>query len=479
MSGGGLAGGSSTNSNSSQQTQSDEQLDQNTRSALFQSGASRTGQLQDTSLTNINATQSVLPDYITGASQAVLGLGALAASQPYTPYRGARVAGFNDDDTASFDLVRNAEGVWEPSFDTATDVARSSAAFAPADVSTRLWDAGALAQYSSPYTNAVVDSSLALYDEGAAKRRNQQQMEIARTGAFGGGRHGVAEAEYDRGTALDRTNLSAGLRDQSFRTALGAFTSDEARRLAANQGNQQAGLANEARRLEASRALADYGTRRSALSYGDAEARSGIGALRRGQQQQVYDVAHQDYLEQRDWPVRQLNILKSALAGIPAPVSTVSGGYQVGNTRSIADQISDQIINEISNTARTTTGSSSSTGSQDSTTRQSPNVLGLAGGALSLALSDARAKEGIRQVGGLPDGTGLYSFRYRGGGEPMVGVVAQDLLLRPKTAKAVYRDPDGTLMVDYRALGLKMATLAEWNAKGVGAVKPVHGALAR
>ena len=91
-------------------------------------------------------------------------------------------------------------------------------------------------------------------------------------------------------------------------------------------------------------------------------------------------------------------------------------------------------------------------------------------GGLNLLLSDRRAKADIAEVDVLPGGIRLYAFRYRGDTAMRVGVIAQDLLADARYRSAVH-DVGGLYAVDYAALGLRMATLAEWRALGLAAVR--------
>lgn len=84
--------------------------------------------------------------------------------------------------------------------------------------------------------------------------------------------------------------------------------------------------------------------------------------------------------------------------------------------------------------------------------------------------SDRRLKRDIELLTQLADGTKLYSFRYLWSETVHVGLMAQDLLDDPQHARAVSKLPNGYFAVDYRRLGLQMATLEEWNASGVDTV---------
>ena len=68
--------------------------------------------------------------------------------------------------------------------------------------------------------------------------------------------------------------------------------------------------------------------------------------------------------------------------------------------------------------------------------------------------SDIQLKADITAVGVAPNGLPLYRFRYRGGEQYYVGVMAQDVLQRFPEAVGV--SPSGYLGVNYDALGLRM-----------------------
>ena len=109
---------------------------------------------------------------------------------------------------------------------------------------------------------------------------------------------------------------------------------------------------------------------------------------------------------------------------------------------------------------------------------QGAYIGGEAGGAWGLKtdatyypvvlVSDIRLKRDVALIGRLPDGLGLYRYRYVWGDTVYVGVMAQEVaLLYPK---AIVRDAsDDYLRVNYSRLGFKLMTLREWKAAHKGA----------
>jgi hypothetical protein len=79
--------------------------------------------------------------------------------------------------------------------------------------------------------------------------------------------------------------------------------------------------------------------------------------------------------------------------------------------------------------------------------------------------SDIRLKEDIVPLGRLGNGIGLYRFRYKGTDHTVyVGVMAQEV--QKIVPRAVSRDRDGFLRVDYDQLGIGFMTWNDYVARG-------------
>ena len=76
------------------------------------------------------------------------------------------------------------------------------------------------AEYTSPFQQQVIDTTLAEFDK---QRQVQQNQLAARTlgvpGAFGGGREGVQRAEFQAASDLNRSRLLADLQQRGFESA--------------------------------------------------------------------------------------------------------------------------------------------------------------------------------------------------------------------------------------------------------------------
>ena len=101
-----------------------------------------------------------------------------------------------------------------------------------------------MATYQNPYEEQVIQASLRDIGNQGLKAQNTLGAQAQRAGAFGGSRHGIAEAELAKATQQQMLDQSAKLRAQGFNTALGASQADLGRQLGA--AGQSAGMAGQA-----------------------------------------------------------------------------------------------------------------------------------------------------------------------------------------------------------------------------------------
>ena len=221
----------------------------------------------------------------------VYGAGRTLANQPFVPFTGARVAGFNPDQLRQFQATR---GLFETGmqFDPLSGIANLATQTTPSLLQTDL------SAYQSPFTQQVIDTSLSDLDRARQMAVGRDQDRAISAGAFGGSRSGVLEAETNRAFAEQAARTAANLRQQGFRQALGAAESDLSRSMADRRF--QAGLLGNVQAEQA---------RRLGLL-------SGIGRQQQGLQQRALDVPFQEFQRALAFGPQQLGLLSGA-AGSP------------------------------------------------------------------------------------------------------------------------------------------------------------------
>lgn len=93
----------------------------------------------------------------------------------------------------------------------------------------------AFRQFESPYQQAVRDATLQQFDQQQAARQQQISDQAVAAGAFGGGREGVQQAQYQNQSDMNRALLAAQLNQAGF---------TQANQLAAQGFGQQSQLAS-------------------------------------------------------------------------------------------------------------------------------------------------------------------------------------------------------------------------------------------
>ena len=253
-----------------------------------------------------------------------------------------------------------------------------------------------LQNYMSPYTNDVVNTTLAGFDENAGRTRAAQAAQMAATGSFRGSRAGVREGITEGELSRERAGTEAQLRDAAFNTGAGLSNQDAGRRQSASEANA---------RLAMETANARTAAEQSRLGL--------LGGL--GQTQ--YD---QDYARAQ----APLDLLKTQV-----------GLFAGLNPQSYFGQSS----------SGTSNGSSTS-----STSQGLGQTLGQAAQIASLFMSDRRLKRDIKEVGTDEHGHKWYDFRYLWSDTVHRGLMAQDLL---KTDPwRVVEMPSGYYAVNYAGL---------------------------
>ena len=151
--------------------------------------------------------------------------------------------------------------------------------------------------YMSPYQQQVIDASMADYDAQAAKSRLKLGAPAV-AGAFGSGRHGIAEAEFDALSNRGRTSILADLRQKGFQQASAARQQDLANQQAIS--NQQVGLGR-------------YATE---FGRGQIQGLGGLGATQQAQNQAILDAQRQTAEMAVAEPRQRLGMLGSGVTGL-------------------------------------------------------------------------------------------------------------------------------------------------------------------
>ena len=172
--------------------------------------------------------------------------------------------------------------------------------------------AGSIQSYMSPYQSDVIDTALTEFDRQAqAQKATQAAQALGIPGAFGGGREGVLQAQYQSDSDRNRAALQANLLQQGFQQAQAARQRDLQSQLGISQ--QQATLGGGMQNL-AQQQISGLGR---------------LGGVQQAQSQAVLDAQRQAAQTQAYEPYQRLGTYGSGVASL---ISGYPGSTQIAQT---------------------------------------------------------------------------------------------------------------------------------------------------
>jgi len=252
--------------------------------------------------TSTATTTPTAPPDVEAARRDLMGRAQAVAAEPFARYNQPRIAGFTADQLAGFqgsrDIAATSRGLSELTPELTREGVEATRGLAQ-----RLPDVD-ISEYMSPYTEAVLDPAIRDIEEKAARERLRLGQQSARTGSFGGSRQAIAESELERGTQRTIGEESARQRAAAYTNALSQFRADQERipqLYAGALGQLGLGLQQTAGRL---------GTEVNPLLA--------AGAAQQGLDQRNLDLLRQSFEEERDYPLRGLEVLRTSLGLQPS-----------------------------------------------------------------------------------------------------------------------------------------------------------------
>jgi hypothetical protein len=272
---------------------------------------------------------------------------------PYQTYGGQRVADTNADVLASRDMARNIATSGQPGMQEAMDMTRGAAAgvdrfttASPYQFShygyqdPEMFTSENVNKYMSPYMQGVVDIEKRKANQEFQQANQKRAADSVFSGAFGGSRSGVQQAMAEN----DYLNRSGDIQTKglqsAYENAANLFEKDRAAKYqtdaarAAELDRVQAGQLSRDRlgmegltfKSQQAQQIADLEERARAGDMKAAALLETVGKAGMSEDQARYDMAYQDFLNQRDNPRQQLSDYSAILRGLPlAAVGTTTG----------------------------------------------------------------------------------------------------------------------------------------------------------
>jgi hypothetical protein len=160
--------------------------------------------------------------------------------------------------------------------------------------------------FMNPYTSMVTGTALNDLERQRQMATNTTGAQASQAGAFGGSRHGVADALTNEGFARQGSQMFGNLQQQGYNTALNA---------AQNQQNIQMGGAAQ---------LGQLGNQAFNTGRTIQQDQSQQGLLQQGMQQALIDAAKGQFANYANAPTQSLSAPIAALGSTPNQSSTTT-----------------------------------------------------------------------------------------------------------------------------------------------------------
>ena len=200
------------------------------------------------------------------------------------------------------------------------------------------FDPTSFREFMNPFTEDVIAATQADIARQGQMQQNQLAGQAIGSGAFGGSRQGIAQAEIARNVMDQQARTGAQLRSAGFQQAQNLAQQAATQR--AQQALRQAQLTGQlgqttgqlgATTGQLGQTIGQLGTSTAALGQlgqqlgvQDVNTLLGIGGLQQQQGQKELDVARANELAQEALPFQRVGFLSDIFRGVPALQQTVS-----------------------------------------------------------------------------------------------------------------------------------------------------------
>jgi hypothetical protein len=271
--------------------------------------------------------------YNTDASGNVTGV------KEFTPYTGERVAGFTPGQEA---VQAQTAALTQPGqFAGATTglgagttmglgagMAGLGQAFgySPTAISGGMFTPGAASYYMNPYQQNVTDIALRQASLQGQKDKTAGALGSIGRGTFGGARQALMQSEQQRNLNQQLGDIQAQGSQQGYLNAQQQFQADQARRMQAEQLNQQGqqfqagigkdiGLAGLTAGLQGSQALGALGATQQGTDIERLKAQAASAGESQAMQQERLNQQYQQFMDKQNYQKAQLDYLSNILRG--------------------------------------------------------------------------------------------------------------------------------------------------------------------
>lgn len=251
--------------------------------------------------TSTNYTSN-LPEYARPYYEKLLNNASGELNKPYVPNPNQQIAGFNPMQQQAQTDVANMTA--SPNYGLGNQALQYGTQQA---LNTQKWiDPGVAQAYMNPYQQNVTDIQKREASRQAGMQSTADDAKFAQSGAFGGSRHGIVDAERQRNLGIQMNDIQAQGLNQAWQQGQQTFGAD--------RNAEQAGIGLG---FQGAQGLSANAGAEQAAKLALVNAQNTMGKEQQGLEQQVLDQKTQDFINQRDFQRQNLNFYSGLLHGVP------------------------------------------------------------------------------------------------------------------------------------------------------------------
>lgn len=245
------------------------------------------------------------------------------AGRDFTAYEGDRVAGLTSLQDEALTGYGNLDAGAE-AYGQASDIYGDLGGFQSQDLNAAQISDVDMGQYMSPYTQNVIDASLRTLGGAQEQALNKQGAQASAAGAFGGSRHGVAEAETRKAYGQQASDLVTNQMQQAFMNAQNMAGRDIASQNEFALGNRAASERAAGIRAGGAAGLATTAGQQLGAEMDVLGAQMQAGDAQRALDQAGLDAEYKEFMREMGFPLIGLDALTAAAGGIPRGYGTTT-----------------------------------------------------------------------------------------------------------------------------------------------------------
>ena len=271
---------------------------------------------------------TTIPEYAKPYAERMLGKSEALTDSAYQNYGGQRLATATPEQQA---VRQNVAGMQQPGqFAAGTGLAAAgglNALGAGQQYMNMATSPGAQQAFMSPYMQNVVDLQKQEAIRDAQKGQLAQNLGAVRQGTYGGARQLLAGTERERNLQQNLANIQATGTQKAYEDAIRGMQFGTTAGLQGSQAASQAGAT-----------LGQLGIGQQQAGIDLAKAQEAFGAMGQAEQQKALDIQYQDFLQQQQYPYKQLGFMSDILRG-SANLAGTGGKTVYEAPPSVASQI--------------------------------------------------------------------------------------------------------------------------------------------